>query len=159
MLRSRHGDTGLAVAWMLGVLVVSGLLFTLCLPGTVQSRYETYAPRDLLHGEWLLIGSLLALPIYRASRTWWWTAIPLAVVPGAQMVFIASSAVAALQRAGVDDLSDRAWYVLAAAQAAVFAGAAVVGAARDLADRRWLRLVNSLTASPGTSASQSARRR
>jgi hypothetical protein len=152
LLESRDGDTGLAVAWMLGVLLVAGLLYTVCLAKTLVAPFEPYTHRDFLRGEWLLLGTLLALPIYRASRTRWWTALPLAVVPSAQVIFIASSAVGAFERAGIAHATDRAWYVVAAAQTAVFATAAGVGAARNLADRRWLRLVKALSAEPTSAA-------
>lgn len=144
-------DHWAAVGWALGALILAGLLAPLSLPtpGTPLSAYDGLTGRDLLRGEWLLAGALLAIPIYRAARGAWWTALVVCVVPCAQMLYIADTGVETLRRAGEAGSAVNTWYVVAALECGVFWVAALAGAVGDLGDRRWLRMTHAMMADPG----------
>lgn len=141
--------------WMLTVIFGAVLAAALALPSLPAYSDETATARALFHPEWLIGATLLALPLYRAARLSWSMAVALVPIAGVHVLYIADSAVDASREAGLADGVSSGWYAVAFAQVAVFAIVGSVGAYRNLADRRFVRRMRSMTAGVNTSWSGS----
>ncbi len=140
--------TWMPFVWTMTVVMGAVLVGTLALPQTAAYIDGPLSARMLFHPEWLVVATLLALPIYRASRISWRAALLVVPIAGAQVLYVADVAVSTLHAAGLTNPLDPGWYALAFAQAAIFLTVGIVGAARNAADRRWVRRMVRLTALP-----------
>lgn len=143
-----------ALGWSFTALVGAGLLGALALPGTSPTPFGHYTRADFLKPEWLVLATLLAYPVYLASRSSWWVAVPVAAILSAQSWCVVDSAVDAMRLAGVAGSADAGWYALAAAQVGVYAVAAAAGCAACLGRRRWLRRMRALAPELAASAEE-----
>ena len=132
-------DGWVALGWSFGVLVGAGILGTLALPGTVPHPYDEFSPGDFLHPEWLVLATLLAYPVYLASRASWLVAVPVVVIVSAQSWYVVDTALESMDRAGVTGSSDVLWYALVVVQIAAFVVAGTAGLLRCVSRRRWTR--------------------
>lgn len=136
----------MSTVWMLTVIFGSVIAATLALPSLPEYVDGPVTARALFRPEWLLVATFVVLPLYRASRLSWPTGLALVPIASVHVLYIVNSAVDASQRAGLVDGISSTWYVVAFIQVGIFTIVAAVGAYRNIADRRWVRLMRSLTA-------------
>jgi hypothetical protein len=145
-VESTHQDTGRPVTWTAVAVVGSGLVAAFSLPwDTPASIYDQVQRSDLFHPEWLVVGTLLVLPVVYAARASLIAAFLVIVLPGAQLLYVADSGLDTEARFGVARGVDHLWYVLAFAQVLLFAAAGVVAAHRGAVERRWVGYLAELT--------------
>lgn len=149
-LEGQHRESEYPVGWLpllWTLVVVAGAVTaaTLALPSLPQSVVGPVTARALFHPEWLVVATLLVFPVYRAARHSWRTALLVVPVACVQVLYVADTAVDTLQQAGLASAWYDAWYAVAIAQATMFLAVGVVGAARDVRDRRWVRTMHKLT--------------
>jgi hypothetical protein len=137
-------DGWVALGWSFAVLVGAGILGTLALPGTVPHAYDEFSRGDFLRPEWLVLATLLAYPVYLASRANWFVAVPVVAIVSAQSWYVVDTALESMHQAGVAGSSDVVWYALVVGQIAVFVVAGSVGLWRCLSRRRWTRQMRRL---------------
>lgn len=143
----------MATLWMLTVIFGAVLAATLALPALPEYADEPVTARDLFHAEWLITATLLVLPLYRAARLSWPVALALVPIASVHVLYIVDSAVDTSRQAGLADGVSPGWYAVAFVQAGVFTIVGAMAGFRNLADRRWVRRMRSMTAvsapSPG----------
>jgi hypothetical protein len=152
-LEGEHHESDDPVTWvpMLWTLtVVLGGVFaaTLALPALPGYADGPLTSREYFHPEWLVTASLLVLPLYRAARSSWRAALLVVPIASVQVLYIADTAVRSLHQAGLANPLFVGWYAVAFAQIAAFVTVGVIGAKRDLVDRRWVKMMKRVTALP-----------
>ena len=127
------------VGWSCAALACAGILSGLALTGTNPAPYGQFVASDFFHPQWWVLASFAAYPLFFASRSCWWAAVPLTAIVVAQMGYVVNRAVSDLTAAGIATDADRLWYVAWGVQSAAMIGAAAAGARISLRDRRWER--------------------
>lgn len=145
---SDDAGTWMPFVWTLVVVLCAVTAATLALPTFPPYVAGPITARSAFRPEWLVLATLLVLPVYRGSRISWRTSLLVVPIASIEALYVADTAVDQLQRAGFTGGSYSAWYAVAFAQVALFAGAGAVGAWRDIADRRWARMMRKVTALP-----------
>lgn len=130
---------------ILGAVFAAGLALP-GLPGYVEG--PTTTARDIFHPEWLVVATLLVLPVYRAATSSWRAALLVVPVACVQVLYIADTAVTSLHKVGLTSGLFDGWYAVALAQVTLFATVGVVGARRNLIDGRWARTMKRVMALP-----------
>jgi hypothetical protein len=148
-----HDDGAPYAVWMplSGMLVVLVGLFvaaTLALPTPSQYSTGPLAAGDVFRPEWLIAATLLAVPVYQLARRSWRAGLLAVLLASLQLFYIASTAVHHLEHEVPSGGAYAFWYVVAAVQIAIFVATFTVGAARDLKDRRWTRMMRKTYALP-----------
>lgn len=140
--------TWMPLVWSL--VVVSGAAFAaaLALPTLPGYANSPSTARAIFHPEWLVVSTLLVFPLYRAARSSWRAALLAVPVACAHAVYVAVTAVDALHKAGLTSGLFAGWYAVAFAQVALFVTVGVVGARRDVIDRKWVRTMRRVAALP-----------
>lgn len=152
-LEEQHSEwddpvTWMPMVWTLTVVIGAVVAATLALPQTAPYVDGPLTARMLFHPEWLVVATLLVVPIYRASRISWRAALLVVPITCAQVLYVADVAVSSLHAAGLSNPLYPGWYAVAFAQAALFFAVGTVGAARNVKDRRWVSRMRKLTALP-----------
>lgn len=141
----------MSTLWTLIVMIAAVSAATLALPSLPEHVDAQVTARTLFHPEWLIAATFVVLPLYRAARLSWRLALFVVPVACLQVLYIADTAIDASRQVGLDDGVSFGWYAVAFAQVGLFAVVGAVGAYRNLADRRFLRMMQSMTVT-GTSA-------
>ncbi len=129
----------MAVAWTVVALFGAFLVASLGLPWNMPlSLYDDVQRSDLFRGEWLVAGTFLVFPVAYAARASRLAAVVAVVLPSAQMLYVADTAVDNATWLGVATEMDRLWYLVAGAQVIFFASVGIVSAYRGADERRWL---------------------
>jgi hypothetical protein len=136
------------MVWTLAVVLGGVFAATLALPALPEYVAGPVTSRTFFHPEWLVLATLLVLPLYRTARSSWRAALLAVPIACVQVLYVADAAVRSLHQAGLATPLFAGWYVVAAAQAALFLVVGTVGARRDLADRRWVKTMRKMTALP-----------
>ena len=146
------------LVWMMVALVGSAVVASLSLPALPYPPVP-YPNDDLFNPAWFVAGALLVFPVYLASRSCWWMALPSVVLPSAQAYYIAATAVQRYHDGGLSVTGARMWYVVTLVQVLLFASAGWVGARRNRTDRRIARLVDALARVESVERGRDGRRR
>jgi hypothetical protein len=140
--------TWMPLVWSLVVVVSAVTLATLALPSLPEYVQGRVTPRSVFHPEWLVLATLLVVPVYRGSQISWRSALIVVPISCIYALYVADTAVDTLQTVGFTSGWYSAWYAVACAQVALFLGAGAVGAWRDITRRRWVRMMRQVTALP-----------
>lgn len=100
---------------------------------------------DVVHFQWLVLGTLLVWPLNWCARRRAWCGLAALAVMVAQSFSVVATG---LSRAAHDEVLPSAgviWYGVWLLQVLLFAGFTATGVRARLRDRRWERLVRSLT--------------
>jgi hypothetical protein len=140
----------MSAMWTMVVIFGAAVAARLALPALPESIYGPVTARALFHAEWMLVATFLVLPLYEVARRSWRLALFVVPVASIHVLYIADAAVDASRQAGLVDGVSVNWYGVAFAQVGIFAVVGAVGACRNLADRRWVKFMQMMTAdSPG----------
>ena len=139
--------TGWAAAgWFMLLVVAVALAWSLSLPVISPGVPGVPTAHQVFRLEWFLTSTALGYVVWLASRSSWRVAVPSIVLASLQVVSIADEGAHRLHTVGVATAETDLLYVAAALQVVVFVAVGVSGMRRDLADRRWARLVAQLGA-------------
>jgi hypothetical protein len=136
-------DGWVALGWGGLALLGAGILGALSVPETTPSPFTDYARGDFLRPEWLVLATLLAWPVFWASRASWLVALPVVAIMSAESWYVVDTAFDAMHQAGIGG-SSAGWFLFAAVQAGIFAAAGIAGACHCVARRRWTRRMRRL---------------
>jgi hypothetical protein len=131
--------------WTMVVVLAAVTAAALALPSLPEYTDEPVTARDVFHPEWLITATLVVLPLYRATRMSWGLALFVVPVACLHVLYIVDTAIDASRQAGLADGVSVAWYAVAFAQIGLFAVVGAVGAFRNVADRRFARMMRSMT--------------
>ena len=145
----------MSTLWTMVVIFGAAVAAALALPALPESVYGPVTARALFHAEWMLVATFLVLPLYEVARRSWRLALFVVPVASIHVLYIADAAVDASRRAGLVDGVSVNWYGVAFAQTGIFAVVGAVGAYRNLADRRWVKFMQMVTADSPDSRPQS----
>jgi hypothetical protein len=145
---SEDPSTWMPLVWSLLVVVSAVTAATLALPALPEFVNGPITARSVFRPEWLVLATLLVLPVYRGSRISWKTALFVVPIACIHALYVADAGVDSLQQAGFTSGWYSAWYGVAFAQVALFVGAGALGAARNISQRRWVRMMRKVTALP-----------
>lgn len=132
----------------IGVLVVTtGLLWSLCLPPMPLYLPDIEQLSTVFHPQWLVLATLLALPLARVAAWRYWVGLLALVICSALSLAITDEAVDRARAAGLDlGGTESVWMALAGVQVAIFAFASLKGFRKRRFVRRWQRLDRKLAA-------------
>jgi hypothetical protein len=140
--------TWVPLGWSLSVIFGAVAAAAMALPALPGYADGAVTSRTFFHPEWLVLATLLVLPVYRAARASWQAALLVVPVASVEVVYVADSAVKSLHEVGLTNPLYPGWYAVAFAQTALFVIVGATGARRCLADRRWVRNMRKLVALP-----------
>jgi len=147
-MRSREADlearlmpSRIPFASLAILAMATALLWTLCLPIVPQYVDEIDQLSDVFRPEWLVLATLLALPLKRAASWRCWVGLLGLVIACVMSLVITQEAVSRVGAAGLDlGGTESVWMPLAGCQVLVFVVATASGLRQRLFVRRWQRL-------------------
>lgn len=156
---SRHGredslrgrpDSWSAVGWLLAVTVICGVADFFALPDGAVWLGMPLEGHQMFRPEWLVMGTLVALPLFKLARASFLLGLLGLFLAGGEMVTIVDNAreryVHNADLFGGDVDFPMALYALAGLQILVFTAAAGSGLRLRWSQRRWERMMRRLTA-------------
>jgi hypothetical protein len=147
MRASDPAETSWASAgWFSLVVLGAAATWALCLPVEPSNVWSPPSAQAVFHVEWFLAASALAVLIWHAARLSWLLGIASILITSAQVFGIADDGAHRLQQAGVVSAITDLLYIAAALEIALFVAVGVSGILRNLANRRWAKLVGQLAA-------------
>ena len=147
MRASGPAETSWASAgWFSLVVLGAAATWALCLPVEPSNVWNPPSAQAVFHVEWFIAASALSVLIWHAARLSWLLGIASIVITSAQVFGIADEGARRLQQAGVVSAITDLLYIAAALEIALFVAVGVTGIVRNLADRRWAKLVGQLAA-------------
>lgn len=144
--RFDHPVTWMPLVWTLVVILGAVFAAGLALPPTPGYVQGAITVGDIFRPEWLVLATLLVLPVYRVARSSWRAALFVVPVACVHVLYVADTAVTSLHKAGFTSGLLTGWYVVAFAQAALFATVGLVGVRRGLIEGRWARMMKRMIA-------------
>jgi len=134
-------------ASLAGLAAATALLWSLSLPVVPQYLYEVRHLSEVFRPEWLVLATLLALPLRRVASWRCWVGLLSLVIACALSLVITDVAAERVRLVEIDPtLSESLWLPLAGCQVLVFAIATASGLRQRLFVRRWQRLDRKLAA-------------
>jgi hypothetical protein len=134
------------LGWFTLVVLGAAATWALCLPVVPATVGHPPSVQSVFHIEWFLAAAALSVFIWHTARLSWILGIVSIVITSAQVFCIADDGAVRLQQAGVVPALTDLLYIVAFLEIALFTGVGVSGIVRNLADRRWARLVAQLAA-------------
>jgi hypothetical protein len=135
-----------SAGWFCVVVLGAACAWALCLPVVQDNVWNPPSASARFHVEWFIAGAFLAVPIWYTARHRWMFGVPAVLITSVQMFEIADEGAHRLHQAGVLSAVTDLLYIAAALEIAVFVAVGVNGSMRNLADRRWAKLVAQLAA-------------
>jgi hypothetical protein len=134
------------LGWFSLVVLAAAATWALCLPVVPTTVGHPPSAQAVFHVEWFLAAAALSVFIWKAARLSWILGIASIVLTSVQVYCIADDGADRLQQAGVLPAVSDLLYIAAALEIVLFVAVGVGGIVRNLADRRWARLVAQLAA-------------
>ncbi len=135
-----------AAGWFSLVVVGDAAAWALSLPLISSDPWTPTPVQSVFHVQWFLTAAVLAVFIWRAARLSRLLGVLSVVVTSIQVVCIADEGARRLNDAGVVTAVTDLLYLAAGLQVLLFVCVTASGIRRNLADRRWARLVRQLAA-------------
>ncbi len=129
----------MVLVWTLVVFFGAVGAASLALPSMPAYLDNTVPARALFHPEWLVMSTLLVLPLQRVALTSWRSGLVVVPIACAHVIYIADTAVDRLHQADLRSELYAGWYVVAFVQVAIFVVVGARAARIDFRDRRWVR--------------------
>jgi hypothetical protein len=138
--------------WFALVVLGAASAWAVCLPVESADAWSTPAAGSVFRLEWFLAIAVLAVPIWHVARSSWLLGLACVAITSTQVLCIADEGAHRLQQTGMLAAVTDLLYIAAMLQIAVFVAVGVSGTLRNLADRRWAKLVAQLAALDATSS-------